>query len=65
MVEFHFTVSDIDAAVIFDCINDKIVEANMDCLTAIEKNDTDQHKWLKEEIKYLEELKLKMHNERV
>ena len=62
MIHFDFTVEDVDAEVIFDCINAEINRCHTRLLKDITETERD---WFNRHIKYLKSLKIKMNNSRV
>jgi len=60
MIHFDFTVSDVDAEVIFDCINSEIKHCNARKLFG--DITEPESKWLDKHIAYLNSLKKKMTN---
>ena len=63
MIHFDFVVEDVDAEVIFDCINSEINRCNDRKLSSV--TTTAEFKWLNKHIDYLNELRKKMFNKRV
>lgn len=61
MIHFDFTVEDVDAENIFDCINSEIRRCNRRKLSSDIKAEIE---WFERHIEYLKTLKTKMKNTR-
>jgi len=63
MIHFDFVVEDVDAEVIFDCINSEINRCNDRKLSPV--TTTAEFKWLGKHVEYLNALRKKMLNKAV
>jgi hypothetical protein len=62
MVHFDFTVDDVDAENIFDCITDAIGKAQNNAYLITGEYNEAEREWWRGHIKYLQGLKEKMKN---
>jgi len=65
MIHFDFVLTDEEATVLFDLINDEIADMHMNQLDSMLEKKTGEETWYKNHIVFLIQLKNKLKNRKV